>query len=169
MGADKDGEAASYVLYVLLINFLQNAFTGNYVCYHNFFENEYGKINLGILTTSFAQATKFQGLSLSNNETNILLADVKKAWISSPNDSQKSSHDQNTITTYLLKFKKLNRREIHFVHRSFTAGKSPISTVELLNTTFKKCISYVLRNLPESGDIDTFREARLSGALTSVL
>lgn len=67
-----------------------------------FFENEYGKINLGILTTSFAQATKFQGLSLSNNETNILSVYVKKAWISSPNDSQKSKswskHHHNLFT-----------------------------------------------------------------------
>lgn len=69
------------------------------------FENEYSKINLGILITSFAQATKFQGLSLSNNETNILLIYVKKAWISNPNKSQKSNHDQITITNYLENYK----------------------------------------------------------------
>lgn len=85
------------------------------------FENEYGKIHLGILITGFAWATKFQGLNLSNNETNILVMHVKIACILHPKRSQQSNHDQSTIMNYLLK-QEIKTREMHYVYM-FHNGK----------------------------------------------
>lgn len=120
------------------------------------FENRYGKIHLGTLIQSSAYTTKFQELGLSNNETNILLMHVRTAWISNPNKSQQSNHDQSTIMNYLLKLKwQLNTRGMYFIHRWFTTENSYIFTVEQLNATLKKYISSIIRNFSDPGDNHT--------------
>lgn len=108
---------------------------------------------LAIFILSAAYATKFQELSISNNETNTLLMHVKTAWISNPSRSEQSNHDQNITINYLLKLKsQLNTRDMYLIHRSFTTENSHIRTLEQLNTTLKKCISSIIRSFSELGD-----------------